>query len=1121
MSASDGGGDKGSTSRFRDGLLQEGMWTESDAVGGPLSFGKYRLVGELGRGGMGIVYRAFDTELRRDVAIKLLRVHDRRDPEMASRILREARTAAPLDHPGIVPIYETGDVDGTPYYVMAFIPGRTLRDALHAEGPLPMRERARIVREAADAVAHAHLRHVVHRDLKPANLMVDPEGRVHVLDFGLAKNLEEGTQLTSTGQVLGTAPYMPPEQIDGLADQVGPASDVYSLGAVLYETLTGSPPFSGDTFTEVVARSLTREAEPPRRRDPKIPLDLETICLKALRKEPSQRYPTARELADDLARFLAGEAILARPESLREKAWRWVRRHRGVSIAAVVAAVALGVAGVERLNASRRAEEQARVERDFLQFLREISLTDLRVALDLRRAGVVGDVPKRLLDRLERAARETTRRAPELAEPHYHLGRMDRALQRFPEALAEADAALAKEPGFVPSLYERAILRVLFRRRRVAELRAEWERREGRELAEAVAQPGLGKRDLPKRPTDAELTRGDAASQRLLEGIQADLARLGREEPGEAMAEARRLGVTGAMSTCARGLFLLYGADPAAGRARLEEALRADATLEEAYEALADAEMSDGAWEKAAAVYARGLAIDRGYVPFSIGSGRAFMLRGEQALRSGEDPVPWFDKATASYARATELAPEWSEAWIGRGRAHAAWGDFLGDSGADPIPQLDAAVADLDRALSIAPASADALLARGATLGVRGEQEGERGGDPRPLYERAVADYGRALRAVGTVEGYEGRADVERWWALEAKSRGEDPTQHFQAALDDYRGALALDVRSFTAWRRRATVRLGMALYRATRGEDPLAAFPEALADLERARGLNSEHVGVWLDLGILHSTWGQTLSVRGDDPATEFRAADECLVKAGVLNPTYPAVWEQRGILESSWAEFELRAGRDATAHLDTAAERLSKAQGLAPSSYAILEAMGDLRVLRGRAVEAKGGDPRRQYEEAVGAFTEEISRNARSVGAWMGRAEARWRSAVDMAKRGEDSSVAFRSALADAEKALSIDSTWDEVWLARGRVYRARADAKGANGAVELRAAEADFSKALSINPGAVESWIARGEARLTLSAISPELRAQALSDLDRALALAPHRADAAALREAAQRR
>ncbi|MEK7867567.1 MAG: protein kinase [Planctomycetota bacterium] len=1118
MSSTPEGDDQGSTSRLRDGLVRDGLWTDSDAAAEPLAIGKYRVVGELGRGGMGIVYRAWDNELRRDVAIKLLRVHDRKNPELASRMLREARTAAPLDHPGIVPVYESGEAGGTPYYVMAFVDGRTLATVLSADGLPPMRERARIVRDAAEAVAHAHAHNVVHRDLKPSNLMLDRDGRVHVLDFGLAKNLQDATQLTATGQVLGTAAYMPPEQVDGPAERVVPASDVYALGAVLYETLTGQPPFTGDSFTQIVVRSIARDPESPRLRDPKVPQDLETICLKALRKKPSERYPSARELADDLARFLRGEAILARPESLREKVVRWLRRHRAASIAAAVAAGALALAGVERWDASHRAEEQARVEQEYLQFLREIALTDLRVTLDLRRRGVVGDASMRLLERLERAARDTTRRAPGLAEPNYHLGRMHRALQRFPEALAEQDAALAKEPRFLPSLYERAVLKILLYRGRVALLRQDWQRRVGRDLADASSTPGLGGSVLPTEPSDDALAASDEPARRLIGGIQADLATLEDVKQGGALPDAVRLGVTGAVANSARGLYLLYCQDVKRqdeGRALLEEALRLDPTLEEAHEALADADLARGELEGAIEVYARASEADRGYVPFRLGSGRALTLRGQQVVRGGGDPVPSFEQAVAAYAEALDLAPEWPEAWIGRGRAHAEWGDWVGDQGQDPVPLLKLAVEDLDRALSLAPASVEARLARGWVRSVLGAQEADRGGDARPMYKLAVADYDAALAASGSANGYEGRGDVYRWWALEVKSRGEDPTSMFQAAIDDYTRALSLDVRSFGSWRRRGMVRMGAAIYRKTRGGDPFPAFPEALADLEKAKDLNPGHVGLWLDLGMLHATWGQMLSGLGEDPAGEFRAAEECLDRSEALNPGYGAVFEQRWVVAWAWAEFELRSGRDPSVQMDLARSRLTRALELSPNTYTLLEALGMLELLAGRDAERRGLDPVGSYWKAVDAFSDAIRKNARSTGAWMGRADARRRWAAVLARMGGDATEGFREALEDVDHALAIDIAWDEVWHAHGLVRRDRGAAAGDE--ADLRAAEVDFTRALSLNPGAVDTWMARGEVRALLAERLEDgaLRDQARADVDKALQLAPHRSDAVALR------
>lgn len=313
---------------------------ETDRV---LSLGDYELIEEVASGGMGVVWRARQLSLGRIVAVKTIRAAHLARPADVARFQGEARAAAALRHPGIVTVHDIGSEDGQHYFVMELVDGPNLAQRLRS-GPISPREAASLLRQIAEAVQHAHDQGILHRDLKPSNILLRDDGTPCISDFGLAKALTSDSELTVSGTILGSPSYMPPEQAQGRSAELDARSDVYSMGAILYEALTGRPPFQGDSPVQTLKHVVENEPVAPRLYRPEVPRDLETICLKCLSKDRQRRYSSATTLAVDLGHFLAGEPIQARPPGVVGKGWRWARRKPSLALA-LVALLLVGLAG--------------------------------------------------------------------------------------------------------------------------------------------------------------------------------------------------------------------------------------------------------------------------------------------------------------------------------------------------------------------------------------------------------------------------------------------------------------------------------------------------------------------------------------------------------------------------------------------------------------------------------------------------------------------------------------------------------------------------------------------------------------------------------------------------------
>jgi len=422
-------------------------------------FGDYQLLEEIARGAMGIVFKARQSSLNRTVALKMILAGRLASPALVQRFQTEAEAAANLKHPNIVAIHEVGEHEGQHYFSMDYIEGQDLAERMR-QGPVPLKEAASCVEIIARAIHYAHQRGVLHRDLNPSNILLDRQGQPHVTDFGLAKLVEHESTLTQSHDVMGTPSYMAPEQAAGDVKQLTIAVDIYSLGAILYELLTGQPPFRAGTALETMRQVMEQEPEPPSRvahqashtTHERVDRDLETICLKCLQKDPNARYNSAEALAKDLARWQAGEAILARPVAPVERIWRWCKRKPVtaslvLAVASLMTALAVG-STVAAFRIAREGERARKAELEAVQQKQDTTDELWRSYLAQARAARFSGQPGCRFDSLDVLAKAAAiRSSPELRDEAIaclalpdlkvkrrlavKLGVFDRALQRY------------------------------------------------------------------------------------------------------------------------------------------------------------------------------------------------------------------------------------------------------------------------------------------------------------------------------------------------------------------------------------------------------------------------------------------------------------------------------------------------------------------------------------------------------------------------------------------------------------------------------------------------------------------------------------------------------------------
>jgi len=946
------------------------------AAGGPPSTGltlppehrflaewtRYRVERRLGEGGMGTVYKAFDPTLGRYVALKFLHRNDDRQTE---RFLREARAQARVAHPNVCQVHEVGEVRGRRFIAMQYIDGPSLAE-LGAE--LPLATKLRLVRDVARAVHAAHRTGLIHRDLKPANILLtrDESDTLHpfVADFGLA--LEQGeTGLSKTGVISGTLAYLAPEQARG--GTLDRRTDVYSLGVVLYHLLAGSPPFAGADIARVLLQILEEEPKPLCRIDPTLPRDLETLVAKCLEKDPARRYGSARDLAEDLDRFLDGEPILARPAGWAYRVGKRLRKNRAltwVSVAAAAAVLALVALGVASLAAERRSGERAELARRFGERIGELQ-SSMKYEAFLPAHDMTPH--KRRLRQGMEAIRSEMERLGEVAEGpgNFALGQGELSLHRYEQArthLERAWRAGERSPELalalgrtLAALYERTLADVSRETSRdevehhyrlpalaylrqsggdprgspyAAALLAFFERRYPAALAAARearrAKPGFY--EAGQLEAEIAMAEGNEAAN----GAHYAEALALYDQAGEVYAQLLQ------QTPSEAGL---YGGD-CERRARWVNA------------AIALRQVPEDQVAQALAVCDRALAVDPELADAVVQKAFLFRRRADQKANRGESPQADYSTAIQLAEQALAAEPQNARTFGQLASSYRLLAQWELGRGIDPTAHAEKGIGAARRAVEIQPALASSHVHLGTAYLTLVLIQQRRGADPRQAVEAAAASYRRALALdPGFLMAQTNLGNAWKAMAEVQVARGVDPGDAVGKAVAAFEQATRLNPSYAPVYNNLGNVHLTLGEYLLTRGSDPRQALTDAARSYERAVALQPGYALARFNLGSTYRCLGEGLLDRGEDPGLALSAADAALRDYLRANPTDPDAFLEEARVDLVRARAALRRRASPGLALDHASADLARAEEENPKYPEVFFAQAQVARFRAEA--------------------------------------------------------------------------------------------------------------------------------------------------------------------------
>jgi serine/threonine-protein kinase len=1019
-------------------------------------WGRFKLVELLGTGGMGDVYKAYDPNLGRYIALKILR-HE--DPETLNRFLREARAQAKVEHRHVCKIYESGECSGHPYIAMQYIEGKNLKEL---DQQLTLEEKLGIIKEVALGLQAAHRRGLIHRDVKPANIMVikteEGDWKPFIMDFGIARE-QEASGLTSTGMVVGTPYYMSPEHAKGKLANLDRRSDIYSLGVTLYELLTGIVPFQGDTPVEVLIKVIDKDPPQIRKINPRVPVDIETIVMKCLEKDLNRRYSSAKELAEDIRRYLDGDPIMARPATITYRIKRKLVKHKWPSIligaASLVIIVLIGLWLHTQWTASQRAVIAQQLGQEVEKIESTIRYAHLLPLHNIsREKNIIRERIKAIEEKMKKVGKVG------LGPGHYAMGRGFMALQEYTKAKDHLEKAWAVDYQTPEVAYELGLAmgELCLKESEIANRIDNKELREARkkEIEKTFREPAVhfllqaGQiRDKSQNYIAALIAFYEKKYQKALGILQSAMKNTQEGTPW--LYETIIL---------EGNIYLAIGRE----KTNYEEAMEIFSRAEQAYQQVIKIGESD----------------IRGYVGLSRVLERKIRLT---LHAKGGDLQPLVDKVIAQCQKALQIDPELADIYVMKSSVYRWLGRYQIFTGKNPITAFNLSEEAAQNAIKLQDDNFEAYTLIGITNRHKAEYQMDHGEDPTGAFQLAAWNFNKAIELNPTyMEAYNGMGNVYVRRSQYEMSQGKDPDASLEKAISTLKNALSINPNWVNLYNGLAATLWVKGGILTAQGKDARPSFLEAIQSLEKAIEINPSIVHFYSNLGFVYMDLGRYELNYGFAPTDTLNKALAYFEKAVEINPEGNELYIGLVSVSSIQTKYNYMTGKNGAKLVSQAADYFKRGLQVNPNTPLLYIRMAESYITQARYQLEHNYSPSNMLKQAENLLKKAKTINPKNSEIFVLEGEisllkARWR-----LENQQNPELFFRKAESSLKQAAALNPKNIALHLTMAKLNWRKAEWKTFQNQLStsmkyITEGQTCLQEALSINANYAEAYALEG--------------------------------------------